>query len=346
MLSRIKFEIAPLVNQILDQLPEDVWTSTTSTFLDPAMAGGQFVCEIESRLRKAGHSDENIHSRVFGCERFEHQITYAVNKYKLVGNYAVCDFLKKDFEELTFDVVVMNPPYTDGQIMLYAKFFEKALDVGSVVACIMPLDLQTKHDKLKFHIERVLKHNTFISDNVSNYFNVAYNNLHYVIASKSVSNKVKAIADPLASMPLLYPKRPRLVPIKGDTSTAIGDEDPDGVTAVFKIHKNDTVVYKKIEQAKFDKSSKKSKAPYLVLVNHTPSRGKFNCAVLKNTGFTWSMWTFAFEAQSLDEANELKSWLTSKTIVSEINAMLKARNNQHTISKEMIERLPTYSKKP
>jgi len=50
MLSRIKFEIAPLVNEMLDQLPADIWTSETTTFLDPGMAGGQFVREIERRL--------------------------------------------------------------------------------------------------------------------------------------------------------------------------------------------------------------------------------------------------------------------------------------------------------
>ena len=56
MLSRIKFEITPLVNKMLDQLPSEVWTSTTTTFFDPAIAGGQFVREIERRLLEAGHS--------------------------------------------------------------------------------------------------------------------------------------------------------------------------------------------------------------------------------------------------------------------------------------------------
>jgi hypothetical protein len=54
------------------------------------------------------------------------------------------------------------------------------------------------------------------------------------------------------------------------------------------------------------------------------------------------MWTFVFEANTLDEANKLKEWLQSDIIVKEIDNMLKARNNQHTISKAMIERLPTY----
>jgi hypothetical protein len=341
MLSRIKFEIAPLVNEMLDQLPAEVWTSKSTTFMDPAMAGGQFVREVERRLLEAGHSKKNVAGRVFGCEEFEHQVQYAVNKYKLLGNYEVKNFLKESIT-MKFDVVLMNPPYTNGQVMLYTKFFEKALDIGDTVVSVMPLDLQSKHDKLKFHNERVLKHQKFISDNISEYFNVAYDNLHYVVAKKSIENEVTEIKDPLDSIPLLFNDRPRLMPIKGDTDIAIGDEVPDGVDVIFKVHKNDTVIYKKVDQYKIDKSSKKSTAPYLVIVNHTPSKGKFNCVILPNTGLCWSMWTFAFEVQSKAEGIKLKNWLTSPTIVNEINNMLVARNNQHTISKAMIERLPMY----
>ena len=60
MLSRLKFPIEPLVKNMLDQLPMDVWTSSTTTFLDPAMGGGQFLVEIQRRLRAAGHSDDNM----------------------------------------------------------------------------------------------------------------------------------------------------------------------------------------------------------------------------------------------------------------------------------------------
>ena len=43
MLSRMKFEIEPLVAEMLDQLPKNVWTSNSTTFFDPAIGGGQFV---------------------------------------------------------------------------------------------------------------------------------------------------------------------------------------------------------------------------------------------------------------------------------------------------------------
>lgn len=134
MLSRIKFEIEGLVNEMLDQLPSEVWTSSTTTFFDPAIGGGQFVREIERRLRASGHSDANIKERVYGCEASRLNVKFALNKYKLVGNYAVCDFLTQDFNGMKFDVIVGNPPYQDSSnessyTNLWTKIYKKGFDL-------------------------------------------------------------------------------------------------------------------------------------------------------------------------------------------------------------------------
>lgn len=134
MLSRMKFDIEDLVVEMLDQLPSSVWTSTTTTFFDPAFGGGQFVREIERRLRAAGHSDENIHLRVFGFEESELHVRFAVNKYKLVGQYAkktYDNFLEMD-NSMKFDVVIGNPPYQDTHRSgnpLWPLFVKKAFDL-------------------------------------------------------------------------------------------------------------------------------------------------------------------------------------------------------------------------
>lgn len=263
------------------------------------------------------------------------------NKNYLVEKFGV-KYTNMLGDDMKFDYVVGNPPYTSGQKLLYTKFFEKALDIADTVAFVMPVQLESKHDKLKFHNQRLQKHLVQMGDNVSDYFNVGYDNIRYVIASKSVNNPVAELKDPVDDIPLLYPNRKRLVTIKGDTDIAIGDDVSGGVETIFKVHKGDTVLYKKVEPYKVEKSNKKSDANYLVLVNHTPSKGRFNCAVLPNKGLCWSMWTFAFECNTLKEANKLKEWLQSDEIVNYISLMLKARNNQHTISKQLIERLPNY----
>lgn len=115
MLERIK-PIPGLVNEILDHFPPETWTDPTKTFCDPALGGGQFVREIENRLRDAGHSDKNISSRVFGYEYSLALIDLAINmstKQKLVGTYkklSYNEFLTQE-TDMKFDVIVGNPPY-------------------------------------------------------------------------------------------------------------------------------------------------------------------------------------------------------------------------------------------
>lgn len=138
MLQRRRFDISSTVNSILDKLPSSIWTSSTTTFLDPAIGGGQFVAEIERRLTKAGHSIENIKNRVFGYEANNLRIRTIVGRLKLKGTYRKSDFINED-NTMKFDVVVGNPPFnngdkdstggTGGNSRLYKHFRVKALDV-------------------------------------------------------------------------------------------------------------------------------------------------------------------------------------------------------------------------
>lgn len=152
MLQRIK-PIRNLVNEMLDNLPKSIWSSNSTKFFDPAIGGGQFVAEIERRLRKHGHSDENIRKRVFGFETSQFLIDVAVNMNKLVGQYAKKSydkFLDMEENKMKFDVVIGNPPYqsTDENgdrksksTNLWSRFTQKSFNLvnnDGVVAMITP----------------------------------------------------------------------------------------------------------------------------------------------------------------------------------------------------------------
>jgi len=204
MLGRMKFEINLLVSEILDNLPNSIWTSKTSTFLDPAIGGGQFVREIESRLMKAGHDIENISNRVFGYEEFEHRITYAVNKHKLVGKYKQGDFLEMEFKPMKFTVVVGNPPYQKkskhGKKVndnLWAPFTFKGWDLlqdNGYICFITPDGWRTPTNDLRTErkglFKDILKPYKTIAINLNEcekYFNVG-STISYFVVQKILDN--------------------------------------------------------------------------------------------------------------------------------------------------------------
>ena len=139
MLERIK-PTQDLVNEILDHYPETLWASDTTTFFDPAIGGGQFVAEIERRLRANGHADENIRKRVFGFESSQFLVDLSVNMNKLKGQYArkpYEKFLEMEVGKMKFDVVIGNPPYEaatedgrkDQANNLWSKFTHKGMSL-------------------------------------------------------------------------------------------------------------------------------------------------------------------------------------------------------------------------
>lgn len=334
-----------LVQEMLSKLPVEIFISTTTTFLIPSVREGTFIVEVVKKLIKHGHSKENALLRVIGTDR---RSKY-VNPLKRKG-YRVYkeDFLNpskelKNIMSKKFDAVIMNPPYTQGAKLLYTYFTEKALELSDCVLTVMPLKLESNHDKLKFHNQRIHRHSILISDNVSSYFNVNLNNIHYMILDKNLNNPIPEKENPLDDIDDLYPDRDRINFIKGDTDVGQAPVDEDGVNTIYKVYKDDEIIWRKVSSDIYEKSNKKSDSEYLVVVNGTPSMGKFNCVILKNTNpsYTWSIWTYVVECHSLKDAERTKKWLQSDIIKNEVYKILKAKNT-HSISLEMLSKLPTY----
>ena len=62
------FTPTPLVNNILNDLPKELFTDTTKTFLDPACGDGQFLSEALIRKLENGIDFETALSTIYGVD--------------------------------------------------------------------------------------------------------------------------------------------------------------------------------------------------------------------------------------------------------------------------------------
>ena len=136
MLARLKFEISGLVKEMLDQVDQSVFQSSDSTFLDPAMGGGQFIFETIKRLKEQGHSYDSIKTRVFGFESNIVYVNYVKERYlrefgeEIPATLRVGGLEELESLKMRFDLVMGNPPYkngneTGGASSLWRKFVKR-----------------------------------------------------------------------------------------------------------------------------------------------------------------------------------------------------------------------------
>ena len=194
---RLKMNLDALVTSVLDSMNQSLFERDDTTFADPAMAGGQFLKGVESRLREYGHSDTNISNRVFGFAENLLDIGWAQRTHGLVGKMSTEDYLEHNMK---FDVTLGNPPFSEvaegvegakitKQNPLYHLFFQKATESSDVVAMICP---KTDYAKRSFIVEYnnlVNKHAQVIED-CSEHFNVRVDT-NYIIWQKGKESTAK-----------------------------------------------------------------------------------------------------------------------------------------------------------
>lgn len=248
----------------------------------------------------------------------------------------------KDNKDFPFDVMLSNPPYSEGSKLLYRYFFEKGLELAETVSMVMPVNLESTHDSRKQINYLIKRHSSSVSEDISHHFNVGQDNIRNVIASKKITNVVDTVIhNALDSYQLVYPNRKRLTPIKGNTDLSNARyDDENGEEIIDKVLRSG-VEKRKVSIEKIKSASQKIRSKYAVFVNHTPSKGLLNVHIEEDFKTTWTMRVFAFEADTKDEANKLASWLQSKEIQTEINKMFELKN-AYTVTKEMLGKLPWY----
>ena len=158
MLARLKFEISELVQSMMmmDQVNPSIFQSPDSTFLDPAMGGGQFIFEAIKRLKEQGYSNANIKFRVFGFESNILYVNYVKERYirefgeEIPATLRVGGFEELEALKMKFDIAFSNPPYnvssggsngTGGNTTFYKRFRERTLShlvPGGILLFVCP----------------------------------------------------------------------------------------------------------------------------------------------------------------------------------------------------------------
>jgi predicted RNA methylase len=120
-----------LAQEMISNIPEYIFESSTTTFLDPACGRGTFLIQITKKLKSYGHSWENITSRIFGIDIDPFSGIKQAQYILGSKNIIVQDFLEMSFPEnwpKEFDVIVSNPPYSS---KLDLKFLDRCFDIST-----------------------------------------------------------------------------------------------------------------------------------------------------------------------------------------------------------------------
>jgi len=140
-----------IVNEMLDKLPEEIWSDPNATFCDPVCGTGKFLMGVLERLMK-GLEDEIpdeeerrahiIENQIYGVDNAKFKTIIAQNLLETKGlkhHIINDDSLKLNWNDMpNFDVVVGNPPYKSTLYFSFLKLAYHLLDEDGKMVFVTP----------------------------------------------------------------------------------------------------------------------------------------------------------------------------------------------------------------
>lgn len=128
---------------LVSLIPDRYFIDPNTTFVDPAMGGGQYLAEVVKRCEKY-HTREQVMPRIYGAET----LPWFTNRAKLYNKLSACNLTlsNKPFENMKSKVIIGNPPYQDvsnkaTNNKLWMKFVDDAFDrceEGGIISLVTP----------------------------------------------------------------------------------------------------------------------------------------------------------------------------------------------------------------
>lgn len=127
--SRVKatgevFTPTPLVQEVLDQIPNDQFNDPTKTFLDPSCGDGQFLGEVLIRKMENGSTFEQALSTVYGVDLMQDNVVEC-RKRLLCGRTDLSHIVERNIvchDALTYDYSFNGTDMNQDDLTLHNLF--------------------------------------------------------------------------------------------------------------------------------------------------------------------------------------------------------------------------------
>lgn len=354
-----------IAEAMLSKLPESIFQSDKTTFLDPACGGGTFLLAIYDKLKSYGHSDNNIFQRIYGADLIVENAIITALRLGSGTNICAIDSIEdsREYHNMKFDVVIGNPPYSkqgtadkktkDRSAQLYDKFLYKALELSDVVCFVLPSKWVS--DATKTITKTIINNGLKYCYDCTSSFDIALKTCWVLLDKKykgpceikPASGNVYSL-NIIDTVPLYADFGYQQISKKVKTGATLGDiwshpqdicrNDPNLHTGDIKIVE---IVGPKLEPLKYTNVSEINLDKFIhysnwkVVTNWIGGFGYIGATKIAEPMTVTSIGVVSFKADSEVEANNLNMYLNSKLVSYLVRSVKIMSANSLTVFKQI-----------